>query len=359
MTQNGFLFLYSLFRRLVIKYRLSYHKGEKKMAKEKEIFAALEPLGFETAGGVCLGTWKGYAVDLRPNGGTYYIDVAARFDKADKQLFKNIRRAAKENNQNRGMGCINNNNALSFIAKFNKKSPYDQQFRAQMDAIVNALRQNGVAPAATCAVCGGAHPESLCFTGSFQPVHRGCMMNTAAAVKDEVESNNENGSYLLGFVGALLGMLVGLIPSLLTIAFMDRIYAILFALIPMAAMWGYKKFKGKMSRGAIVIIILLSFLGVFVMQYLTMCIYVMHEYEMGLSASFALASMAFFNGAGFAELVSSSLSHFVFMLLGVWIAWGYIGNQTNGTKMNAMNTLLGTMRPNPNLQQDDDPEGGV
>ena len=61
------------------------------------IYSALEPLGFESEGAVCFGTWKGYAVSLRQfSGKTYYADVAVRLPKIPGGLRKNLNRELKE-----------------------------------------------------------------------------------------------------------------------------------------------------------------------------------------------------------------------------------------------------------------------
>lgn len=317
------------------------------MAKQKEIYKALENIGFETMGDLCCGVWEGYAVQLRLYNGSFYLDIAVRTDPKDKQLRKDIQRAVKENNAGRSLGCINNGNFLTFLAKFNKKSPYEQQFRAFMGAILPALRQYGVGPAATCAVCGGGSPDSLCVIGSYQPVHSACVRSMAAAAREKADENRENGSYFTGFVGAVLGMLVGLIPNVLTIMLMDTIYGALFALVPLAAAWGYRVFKGKMRRGSIAIIVLLSFIGVFVMQYLVLGLSIREEYAVDLGMAFELAAELLLNAEGLALVVRESVIHFLFMLLGVWVTWRYMYQNTNAGKLKQADAVVSTLRPNP------------
>lgn len=319
------------------------------MANQKAIYKALENIGFETMGELCCGVWEGYAAELRPYNGGLYLDVAVRVDKKDKQLRKDIQRAVKENNSGHSLGCLNNGSFMSFLVKFNKKSPYEQQFAGFMRAITLALRQYGIGPACTCSVCGGGSPDSLCVMESYQPVHSACLKGMAAETREKAEENRENGSYLTGIIGAVLGMLVGLIPSLLTIMLADTIYGVLFALVPMASAWGYRKFKGKMSRGSIAIIVLLSFIGVFVMQYLVIGFVLMDEYAMGLGMAFEMVAENLLNVDGLMMVASESVVHFLFMLLGVWIAWRYMYQGTNAGKLRQIDAVMSTLRPNPSF----------
>ena len=87
----------------------------------------------------------------------------------------------------------------------------------------------------------------------------------------------------------LLGMLLGLIPNLLTIVFTERIYALLFALVPIAAIFGYKLLGGRMDRASIVVVILVSLLGVPVMIYFELVIYIVQEYGASLKEALSAA----------------------------------------------------------------------
>ena len=322
------------------------------MAKNT-VYQALEAKEFETIGQVCLGTWEGYAVSLRPYGKLYFVDIAVRMENNKKQI-KSITKSVKEHNANRKLNCIFNEKQkfISFQIGFDKKRPLEEQLFGYMSAILSALRENGVRPADTCAVCGGFHPDSICLLNCCQPVHSACVRTMADKARDEAQSNQENGSYLTGFIGALLGMLVGLIPSLLTIALMDRIYALLFALIPLASSWGYRKFNGKQNKASIFIVVLLSLLGVFVMQYLSVCIYLMMEYSVSFGEAFAFTMEEFMNLEGFLLVAQDSLVPVLFMLFGVFIAWNYV-KKTNAGSIRQMDTVQSTLRPNPSAASQD------
>lgn len=324
------------------------------MAKHAHLFTSLQELGFEAAGSVCFGRWKGYAVSVRPDTNVFLVDFAVRPPLGDrpKELLNSLTAAMKSRTGKRV--AVSNaqgqerNIAFSFVLKLKGKTPYSEQFTAFADACADSLRACGLPPAGTCAVCGGGTPESLCFIGSYQPVHSACMRSTLEKTREKAEENQTNGSYLTGFVGALLGMLLGLIPNILIAVLNDTIYALLFALVPLAAMWCYRKFNGKMNKASIVIIIVVSLLGVFVMQYVSLAIYLMQEYGAALGEALAFTAELFADGESLGAILSDSVMHFVFMALGILFAWRYL-NQTNSSSVAGVEAQLSTLRPNPDF----------
>ena len=314
------------------------------MAKENPIYESLAPLGFETAGSACFGIWSGYAVSLRQSQSNYLIELAARTDRKDKQLRKNVHKAVKQRCSKRYHGCYENGKAMVFTVSFDRKTPFDEQGTAFLDVFVSVLRENGVAPAETCSVCGGAHPDSLCWLDGYQPVHAACVRSLSEQTREKAEHNQENGSYLTGILGGIVGMLAGLVPSLLTILWMERIYGVLFALVPLAAMWGYRKCRGKQNTAAIVIVIVLSLLGVFVLEAVVVAIGVTREYGMAFGTAFSLTMSYLVTGEGFVAMLGDCIMEFVFMAVGILLAWGYL-RQTNTTAIAAMDAVAGTLRP--------------
>lgn len=157
----------------------------------------------------------------------------------------------------------------------------------------------------------------------------------------------QNGSYFTGFIGALLGTVAGLLPSVFTALSMDTIYALLFALVPMAAMWGYKKFNGKSTKGAIVIVVILSLLSVFVLQFMILGSAVQDEWGLSYGEALLAVVETFLNIEGLALIASESIAEFLFMLVGLFLSWQYIGH-TGSVEIKSSEAVLSTMRPNPN-----------
>lgn len=316
------------------------------------IYKSLASIGLFSSGQMCMGNWEGYTVTLRPyNSGNYYLDVAVRVGGKDKALAKRVKASVKEQ-YGKNLGCINGGSYLRFLVSFNRKSPCSQQFEAYMRAIDSAPRLNGIAPADSCAVCGGSSPESLCFYGdNYQPVHNACIRSSLENSRQQLERNRENGSYLTGFIGALLGMLVGSVASILSIILAEKIYALLFALVPIASAWGYRKFNGKMDKFSVIIVVLLSFVSIFFMNYMTTVVFLVDEYGVSAGEAMWLSSDLLFTGEGLALVITSSGSMFLFMVLGLFIAWSFIV-KTNAGSAKQLDAMGSTLRPNPAYSPD-------
>lgn len=316
------------------------------MAKENRIFSAFNALGFETTGSICYGVHKAYAMSVSENQGYYYLDVAVRVEQKNKELKAALKSAVRESGLKMSF-YTNQGSHLSFMLRFNRKTPLEEQALAYLDGVVSILRSKGISHADTCAVCGGGSPDSLCCVSGYQPVHSACMKRIHEDTKDSVEHNLQNGSYLTGFFGALLGTIAGLLPSIFTALSMDTIYALLFALVPMAAMWGYKKLNGKSSKGAIVIVVILSLLSVFALQFMILGSAVMDEYRLSYGEAMLAVFEIFFNIEGLVMIASESLTEFLFMLIGLLLSWQYIG-RTGSSEIKSSEAVLSTLRPNPN-----------
>lgn len=316
------------------------------MVTYQSLFSALAPLGFESSGLVSFGSLRGYAITVRSaQYSNFHLCFAVRVDKKDKALTKNLQSALKAQLGKSFINVLNTGNTLTFAVKFDGKSPLLEQFRRFVDTIVAALQQNGIAPAAACAVCGGGTPDSLCMLGTFQPVHASCLHQKVANVKDAAEENLQNGSYLTGALGALLGALIGTIPTILMLIFSDTIYGILFALVPMAAMFGYRLFKGKSDVVSIFIVVVFSILSVGFIA-LMMLAYYVHDYTgwsffESLTYTFRNLEMD-----EFMELLGRFWKGFLFMALGIFISWNYLA-KTNTAKTQSAEAQLNTLRPNP------------
>ena len=314
------------------------------MVKRTDVYQAFAAQGFAVAGQVCLGSFQGYALTLQPNGSSgYYLDAATRTP-ANDSTFRKAYKKVKPKSVT-GIGATKTSARL--IVAFRGKTPLDQQVDELLRSFTGALKEAGIAPAATCAVCGGAAPESLGFyKGSYQPVHAGCLQNLVTTAREKAEDNRMNGSYLTGFLGALLGAVVGTIPSILLIAFTDRIYAILFALIPLASMWAYRKFGGKDTGASIGIVVVLSFVAVLLMTAVAAAISVASEEGIPFLEILPAILAYVVTGEGFLALLQDSVIPLIFMVLGLWIAWRFL-RQTSAVNVQDAEAAASTLRPNP------------
>ena len=165
--------------------------------------------------------------------------------------------------------------------------------------------------------------------------HYRCLQAEAGKAHNKADINRENGSYLLGVLGALIGMLVGTIPTFLTVVYLEMEYSILFALIPICAYFGYKLFRGKMNKAALIVSILMAVLGVFILNFEYIVFSIMREYGFSFSEALSFVPDLLRDGEIWAAIAADSLQEFFFSALGVVIAWGLISRTASGAAANA------------------------
>ena len=321
---------------------------------ENEIFSRLAQLGFTpVSDAVCVGTWNNYAVELQRFGGRlYYVYVAIRIPKADSTLRKGCKSALKATGVKRASIERIMPNYLLASYGFGKDDDALTGFRAFMDALTAALTRHGVGPANTCALTGAPNPDSLCLVlnntyAGYQPVVGAAVRQGDYELQARVEENESSGSYVTGFVGALLGALLAVAVNVLVLVFTDMMFSVLFALVPIAAMFGYKLFKGKTDRASVAVIVLLCLLAIPLMVYLTVVVTVVREYAVPLGDALRAAAEIIVDPAFLSEASRDIIMMLVFMALGLFIAWRFIRNQLNSTQTQTSRLQVETMRPNP------------
>ena len=322
---------------------------------ENTLFSKLAQFGFEPVGAdFCVGTWKNYAVTLRRfNARSYYFYVALRVDSARGALRKTLKAALKTAGiKGASVNQVAQNYLMGMIG-IRKAEDEESSVRALFDTLTDALRDAGVQPADSCAVTGASNPDSLCLMTSqqffgYQPVNAAAIRQSGYEAQAKAEENENNGNYLTGIVGAILGTLVGIAVNLLTIVFAQRIYSLLFALIPMAAMFGYKLFKGKTNKASIGIICVLSILAVPVLELLALTIIGARESDVSFFDALSFFASRFFDPDILKETGPEMLKFLLFMALGLIVGWSYMSNSLNSTKIQSSKMQLDSMRPNPN-----------
>ena len=321
---------------------------------ENEIFAALAPYGFQVVNeNICVGTWQDYAVTLRKfSRKIYYVYTAVRLPKGSMKLRRQLNKALNQPGIHFGAVEQVMPNFITYSISFPKSEDPAVCFREKMDRYIRILREAGVSPADTCAITGAPNPDSLCFLArndfyGYQPVCAAAIRQEGQTLQEKVEENQNNGSYLTGLVGALLGAVVGIAANLLTIVLLQRIFSLLFALVPVGAMFGYKLFKGRMDKLAIGIVLVLSVLAVPVMEFLATAISLAREYSVPMGDSLSLVSKAFFQPEILKETGPEMLKMLFFMALDIFIAYGYMKGQLNSTQTGTAQLQTDTLRPNP------------
>jgi hypothetical protein len=137
-----------------------------------------------------------------------------------------------------------------------------------MGELYAAIARSGASIPNVCGICKQPGSDSYAYIDQvYQQAHAACVHAYSNDAMDKAAENENSGSYVSGTVGALLGGLLGIVPSVLLATFFDRISWWLCALIPLGAYYGYKLLRGKMSGGMLGIIITISVIMAPIAQY--------------------------------------------------------------------------------------------
>ncbi len=225
--------------------------------------------------------------------------------------------------------------------------PYCQGVTAALDI----LRNIGLTVPDRCQVCGGSGCDAAIPRGAaYTPVHRSCLVSAVAGAKSKAEDSLRSGSYITGIIGAVLGMLVGIIPSTLTIIFANKIYVLLFAIIPFCIYSGYNLLRGKKNYAALVLSIVLSIVGVYALNYISFIYSFMDTlgeyYSLTFKETLTILPALIGSGELFVEITKSSdfIYCLIFVAAGIFLTWGRI-SRTAASDIKGMDKLSASAIP--------------
>lgn len=118
-----------------------------------------------------------------------------------------------------------------------------------------------------CPICKQPNCDSYAFiNGAYVAAHAHCVQQDLASQQTKVEKNLREGSYGLGFLGGIVGALVGSIPAIL-ISLVGYISVWTYMLIPIAAYQGYKICKGKQTKMSTLFVFLATIVALPIIDY--------------------------------------------------------------------------------------------
>lgn len=308
-------------------------------AQELQNFA--EGKGFRWVNNCAYGSANGYPLLFRLNGTTKGSMVTAMFSLPDAAAYKTIKPALKGLKKIASHQMLNADTLLVTVPA--KRETLDANLTAAINCVTSALRENGIGAPEICPICGQPNCDSLAHVGStFRPVHKGCLNGAYSAAKEKSDANKANGNFALGLIGAILGGAVGCIPSLLSIFLLERIYAILYALIPLGIYYGYKLLNGRMNKSVKWITVILSLLFAVGIEFAVLAV-AMAQNNIPLELMGMFLKDKEVMDAFFSEVPMSLL----FVVLGIVIAWGQI-SKTADSAVSDAGSALATVVPYDN-----------
>ncbi len=238
----------------------------------------------------------------------------------DKKITKELR---KEINRVKGVrgfytlsaGLVDNVVAIPVSALNKPDVVY-----GRVEALILGLKSLGIHPLDYCPLCGEKDDldSHRIIGGMYVEVHDHCAKEFVSAASETVDTIKPNYSKLPGAIlFALLMGFIGGLPAFLIYAFGNYFVGLLFAIIPFAAFWAYKKANGPKNWIAITIVSIISVI--------VPALYLIWLYD---SIAFTYLSMTFsqalsdseFSTAFFSDLGMSVL----FSVIGIWISWNYM-----------------------------------
>lgn len=314
--------------------------------------------GFRVVDNVAMGDYYGrtciFPFSITVNGkknDVYYMDIRTEKTVSNAQ-YKDMRKQLKP------MGAIVNTllPGVRFIP--NNKTP--DMLGACLNAlnfIIPYLEGSGHIAPAFCPYCKqGMMDAEAHVNGFLVPVHKACVENNTYQSYQAIQKNETTGSNrLLGILGAMLGALVGSIPALLLIVFLNMVSAWLYALVAICSYYGYKLFKGKMDKWVVLIVIICTLLAPFFVEQVQFFFYY-HTYTgtwLPPHQSIAL----YFEVMSFGDMMADLAMPLLFTGLGILFSLGII-RQNNATEQKGLDFTLRSLfvrsqqvQQNPQAQQ--------
>ena len=307
--------------------------------------AALEREGMHVSGRAAFGIAEGYPVLAVLTGG-HQVRVTLPIRPQEWRARKSEIKGALGN-----LGrAIWEGDRLSVSIKVSQ--PQEVYSRA-VAGMARTFRDLGIALEDTCPICGhGGCDMAVPYERAYRPAHRVCVESTVAGIRESVEDNRRNGSYLSGIAGAILGGILGVAPSFLTIVYTDTVFGLLFAFIPLFAYYGYKLFRGKMNKTALACSIAMSVLGVYILNFSAIGYVLRREYSLTFGQVLQVMPAFLEDPEVWWEITKSSISQFIFAAVGVFLVWGDISRTAAGEAANAENVLAASMPLRPGNVRD-------
>ena len=295
------------------------------MSYLKKFHKGIEGTGLTKTSRGAMGRVNGYNINIECSEGGYtssaiafYVyystNVNTPITKSDMKLVKeDFKKSFKKS-----LGCnVKKKKDFYTVFSFSKKYTGDGLMK-YLGCVTMALKNSGIQSENKCYYCQQGNAESLVIdNGVLKNIHPICLNNH---IEENIESIvSDKYSYIGGTFGAIIGMLVGILPSILTLLFLDSIYALLLTLVPMAILFGYKKLKGKTGYYSLILNIVLSFGSVIIMYYLAAILLNLNYTGFQLSTVIRIVNSVFFSSGNLTELLMSSFPEFIFIAIGLFL----------------------------------------
>lgn len=208
-------------------------------------------LNLKASGGTVYGEINDYhfSINLIPYGNTQVWQVTMLLDKTlstDTQY--NLKKIHKINIQYNAVDVTPTYQSIAYNIVLNMPMSKEKQvnyFNNLMTTLTNALANEEIKNSENCGLCGveklDEDAEFTIYKGLNIKLHKSCIEAAYEEERREIEKENANIKRLpISIVLAFLGAVVGIIPSIISMYGFGYLFALLFAICPIASFFGYK-----------------------------------------------------------------------------------------------------------------------
>lgn len=283
-----------------------------------------EKLGFQLKSGVFTRTYGGYEINLisykMPGAYVAIPMVLIVFSKTiDQDTFKKLGKVSGMRVFIKESVALKDNAILAYPG-FKNQDKFDDF----LDQKTKIFKEIGLGQFNYCPYCGKEDTDSTrVIKGALIHVHDECVKDFIQKVNTHLNTVGNSKEHLLkSIVYAIIGGIIGLIPSIIILMVIGIYSAWLFILIPFAAFYGYK--KGGAQRGSYVMIIIAVISLILAPSFMLFVYYDISVYyevpfqEMLINPEFSAA------------FLQDMILSVVFTLIALWASWKSIFKQTHG-----------------------------
>lgn len=270
-----------------------------------------------------------FSINLIPYGNTQVWQLTLLLDKTlstDTQT--NLKKTHKINIQYTALDITPTYQVVAYNLILNMPMSKEKQvnyFNNLMTTLTNALANEGINNIQSCALCGvnkeDEDVEYTVYKGLYVKLHKSCIEAAYEEQRREIEKENKNIKRLpISIILAFVGAVIGIVPSIISIFGFGYLFAILFAISPIASFFGYKLGKAPLRWYATLIAAVCSLI---VTVLLVLC-------YGSLIANLAQATLAEVFKDPEVGLVGFLVQALLFDIIGIACAFGYISKTRSG-----------------------------
>lgn len=190
-----------------------------------------------------------FSINLIPYGNTQVWQLTMLLDKPlSTEVQTNLKKTHKINIQYTALDITPTYQVIAYNIILNMPMSKEKQvnyFNNLITTLTNALANEEIKNGDACGLCGiektDEDAEYVVYKGLYLKLHKSCIEAAYEEERREIEKENANIKKLpLSIVLAFIGAVVGIIPSVIAMFGFGYLFALLFAICPIASFFGYK-----------------------------------------------------------------------------------------------------------------------